>query len=144
MQVIITIHCCKTESLQDILFNFNAQHDCISGKCKIIQSTSHVMQERIETEKLKKVVEHSDDTHFFLNMHGLHNAHLIREVLPQCLVAPTNFVDDRVAFHRWLAAGLQITGVEKRALKQAKAVATRAKNKQVKEAAAIHTENQIT
>lgn len=97
-----------------------------------------MVQECIETEKLKKMVEHSDDTRFFLNMHALHNAHLIREALPRCLVAPTRFTDDRVAFHKQLAAGLQITGIEKRALKQAKAAATRAKNKQAKEAAAIH------
>ena len=103
-----------------------------------------MIQEHIETEKHKKVVEHSDDTHFFLNMHGLHNAHLIQEALTQHLVAPTCFVDDCVAFHRQSAASLQITGVEKQALNQAKAAATRAKNKQAKEAAVIHVDNQKT
>ncbi|KAJ3786078.1 hypothetical protein GGU10DRAFT_420697 [Lentinula aff. detonsa] len=134
MPILIDVKSVFSVRPKDILFNFNTQHDCINGKCKIIQSTSYVLQERIETEKFKKVVEHSDDTRFFLNMHGLHNAHLIREALPRHLVAPTHLIDDRVAFHKQLAAGLQITGVEKRALKKAKAAATRAKNKQAKEA----------
>ena len=69
-------------------------------------------------------------------MHGLHNAHLIQEALPRHLVTPTHFINNRVAFHKQLAAGLQISGVERCALKSAKAAATQAKNKQAKQAAA--------
>lgn len=65
-------------------------------------------------------------------MHSLHNPHLIRETLPRNLVRPTPHFADRRAKHNEFAAGLRVTGPEKRAQAVAKAKETRARNKQKK------------
>ncbi|KAJ6609432.1 hypothetical protein B0H10DRAFT_2166322 [Mycena sp. CBHHK59/15] len=51
----------------DIMFSFNAQPD-------------------VQTHQ-ERITVHSEEARFILNMHALHNAHLIREVLPQTLMA---------------------------------------------------------
>ncbi|KAF8994436.1 hypothetical protein BDZ89DRAFT_1172332 [Hymenopellis radicata] len=114
---------------EDVLFNFNAQHDCVSGGCVIGDSDHKQVQERLETDKPTKCIIHADDDCFHLNMHGIHNAHLIRELLPRNLVAPIPLQADRQAYHRALSLELQVTGPKKRAETQAKAKETREKNK---------------
>ncbi|THU81202.1 hypothetical protein K435DRAFT_565165, partial [Dendrothele bispora CBS 962.96] len=94
----------------DILFDFNAQHDCVSAGCQIGVSDTYVMQERMQTTKHKACVVHVDDGRYLLNMHALHNAHLIREALPRHLVAPVPLKSDRVEFHKQLSASLQVSG----------------------------------
>ncbi|THU75815.1 hypothetical protein K435DRAFT_706355, partial [Dendrothele bispora CBS 962.96] len=119
----------------DILFDFNAQHDCVSTGCQIGVSDTYVMQERMQTTKHKACIVHVNDGRYLLNMHALHNAHLIREALPRHLVAPVPLKSDRVEFHKQLSASLQVSGVEKRALTRTKAAETRERNKKAKEAA---------
>ena len=92
--------------------------------------TVAVHQERIVTDRTELQVAHSRDQRFILNMHGLHNAHLIREVLPRSLTAPTPYVQDRVTSHERFAAQLRETGPAKGAETQAKTKATKAKNKE--------------
>ncbi|KAF8994433.1 hypothetical protein BDZ89DRAFT_1179858 [Hymenopellis radicata] len=115
------------KSSNDVLFNFNAQHDCVSGGCVIGDSDHKQVQERLETDKPTKCIIHADDDCFHLNMHGIHNAHLIRELLPRNLVAPIPLQADRQAYHRALSLELQVTGPKKRAETQAKAKETREK-----------------
>ncbi|KAK0444640.1 uncharacterized protein EV420DRAFT_1721990 [Desarmillaria tabescens] len=119
---------------QDILFDFNAQHDCVTGHCQIGESTSYVMQERIKTAARQRCIVHTNHSQFHLNMHALHNAHLIREALPRHLVAPVPLRDCRAQFHQELSAKLQVSGAAKRALTRAKAKDTRERNKKAKEA----------
>ncbi|THV05527.1 hypothetical protein K435DRAFT_892109 [Dendrothele bispora CBS 962.96] len=119
----------------DILFDFNPQHDCVSTGCQIGVSDAYVMQERMQTTKHKACIAHVDDERYLLNMHALHNAHLIREALPRHLVAPVPLKSDRIEFHKQLSASLQVSGVEKRALTRTKAAETRERNKKAKEAA---------
>ncbi|KAJ3743058.1 hypothetical protein DFH05DRAFT_1401010 [Lentinula detonsa] len=88
---------------KEILFDFNAQHDCASGECKIDNSTEFVIQEHIKTAKNKKTVYHSDDIRYLMNMHALHNAHLVREVLPRSLVIPIPLQIHRNEFHEELS-----------------------------------------
>ncbi|KAK0447902.1 uncharacterized protein EV420DRAFT_1244648, partial [Desarmillaria tabescens] len=111
----------------DILFDFNAQHDCMFAHCEIKESDVYVRQERLETEVRAKHLAHNDDIRYLLNMHALHNAHLIRETLPRTLVAPIPYKPPavRAQFHRDVAASLQVSGPEKRAITQAKAKETR-------------------
>jgi hypothetical protein len=79
---------------------------------------------------------HSTAQQFILNLHALHNAHLIREVLPRSLTAPIPYLEDRVASHARFAAQLRETGPAKRAATKAKANATRQRNKEGKAATA--------
>ncbi|KAJ7778812.1 hypothetical protein DFH07DRAFT_865489 [Mycena maculata] len=116
-------------STTEIMFAFNAQHDCIPCKCRT--NTVPVRQERIITDRTELQINHTTEERFILNMHGLHNAHLIREVLPRTLTAPVPYLPDRVSSHRRFAAQLRETGPAKRAEIRAKTQATRAKNKQV-------------
>ncbi|THU95803.1 hypothetical protein K435DRAFT_819604 [Dendrothele bispora CBS 962.96] len=61
----------------DVLFDFNAQHDCVSGTCPIIETNQQVVQERLQTAMRQKGILHRDNQRYLLNTHALHNAHLI-------------------------------------------------------------------
>ncbi|KAJ7834421.1 hypothetical protein B0H13DRAFT_2240221 [Mycena leptocephala] len=105
---------------KDIMFEFNVQHDCVTCGCST--AAVPVLQERILTDR----------TEFILNMHGLHNPHLIREVLPRSLTSPVPYLQDRVASHNRFAEQLRVTGPAKCAATKAKTQATRARNRQHK------------
>ncbi|KAI0688378.1 hypothetical protein BC835DRAFT_1284746 [Cytidiella melzeri] len=115
---------------QSIQFIFNAQHDCRTGQCELADSDKVVIQERLRTKISVKSVVHRDDGRYILNMHALHNAHLVRSILPRSLTTPVALVPDWEAFHRQIAEGLQVSGPAKRAETQAKAKNTREKKKQ--------------
>lgn len=113
---------------QELLLSFNVQHDCVFSKCKM--DSVFIRQEGIITDLTELQVSHCAEQRFILNMHGLHNAHLIREILPRSLTAPTPYLPDRAASHDRFAAELRETGPAKRAETQAKTKATRDRNKQ--------------
>ncbi|KAF8064464.1 hypothetical protein FPV67DRAFT_1672161 [Lyophyllum atratum] len=117
---------------KDVSFIFNAQHDCETGGCTISNEAMFYQQERIQTTTPRKTISHAASDRYILNMHALHNAHLIRKVLPRHLTAPTPYRADQLVFHKELAAGLRVTGPAKRAASQAKAKATRERNKAAK------------
>lgn len=116
------------------MFAFNVQHDCFTSQCKT--QAMPVLQERIVTDRTELRMVHSTAQQFILNLHALHNAHLIREVLPRSLTAPIPYLEDRVASHARFAAQLRETGPAKRAATKAKANATRQRNKEGKAATA--------
>ncbi|KAJ7792622.1 hypothetical protein B0H14DRAFT_3094163 [Mycena olivaceomarginata] len=70
-----------TNQAVDLLFKFNAQHDCQHFSCCLVESAGP-RQERSQSKLTKKIISHSDNSRFLINMHALHNAHLIRETLP--------------------------------------------------------------
>ncbi|KAJ6632090.1 hypothetical protein B0H10DRAFT_2159562 [Mycena sp. CBHHK59/15] len=74
----------------DILFIFNVQHDCYGSKCPAVEDTESVIQERSATRKRQKVILHRDTNIYFINMHALHNADLLRDTLPQNPIAMPN------------------------------------------------------
>ncbi|EAU92084.2 hypothetical protein CC1G_09605 [Coprinopsis cinerea okayama7 len=114
----------------NVLFAFNAQHDCVSAGCSITeQGPKNVMQERISTSIPKPAIVHAQKPRYFLNTHSLHNLHLIRKTLPRELLQPTPFSIDSEAHRKSAAAKLRIIGPEKRAETQRKAQATREKNR---------------
>ncbi|KAJ7135192.1 hypothetical protein C8R43DRAFT_894348, partial [Mycena crocata] len=116
---------------EDLLFKFNAQHDCRFFACPLENSTGP-QQERLDSLLTQKTVVHSDDSRFLVNMHGLHNAHLIRDTLPRHLTEPKPYFHDRRAKHLEFAHALREVGPEKRAQATAKGLETKAKNKQTK------------
>ncbi|KAJ6590924.1 hypothetical protein B0H10DRAFT_2330640 [Mycena sp. CBHHK59/15] len=118
-------------SAKNILFKFNAQHDCRHCKCPFIE-VAGPRQERHASTLKRKAVNHSEDNRYHLNMHALHNAHLIREALPRHLTEPKPCFVDRRAKHSEFAAVLREIGPAKRQETAAKVKVTKQKNKQDK------------
>ncbi|KAJ7784239.1 hypothetical protein B0H16DRAFT_1295984 [Mycena metata] len=118
-------------SAKDILFKFNAQHDCHHCKCPFTD-VAGPRQERQASKLTRRVVSHNEDDRYHLNMHGLHNAHLIRETLPRELTAPEPCFSDCRSKHNEFAAALRETGPAKRAETVAKTQATKQRNKRDK------------
>lgn len=124
--------------LQQIRFIFNAQHDCLTEGCGI-EDAGFVRQERNITSRPRKAIVHQKQARFFLNMHGLHNAALIRQALPRQLSKPTHYLQNRTAKHREYAAEARKLSVAKRAEATARAKATRARKKAAAAAADTRT-----
>lgn len=112
---------------KNILFKFSAQHDCRKGQC-LPTAVRAQMQERQETTRKIHLIAHADDDYFVINLHGLHNATLLRKILPRSLTAPRPLFEDRKAQHFQIAATLRVTQTEKRARSAAKSKATREAN----------------
>ncbi|KAJ7889807.1 hypothetical protein B0H14DRAFT_2336591, partial [Mycena olivaceomarginata] len=93
----------------DILFKFNVQHDCPHFSCPLVDITGG-NQERQASKITRKMKAHSDDSRFHINLHALHNAHLIRETLPRHLTKPKPYFLDHEAKHSEFPAKLQETG----------------------------------
>ena len=99
-------------------------HDCRLGKCHP-SVLHHQMQERQETSRTVSLISHEGDGCFVINMHALHNATLLHNILPRHLTAPKYLYTDRMAQHHEVAAQLRVTQVEKRARTAVKSKATR-------------------
>ncbi|KAJ6600335.1 hypothetical protein DFH09DRAFT_1497797 [Mycena vulgaris] len=102
-----------------ILFRFSAQHDCRLADCQATALRA-IMQERIETSRTMKLLEHANDTHFLINTAGLHNATLLRRLLPRALTVPRPLYTDRKAHHKEVAARLRVSQKSRRAQTQEK------------------------
>lgn len=117
-----------TMNTQAILFIFSVQHDCRLAKCPT-SALCPQLQERRETTWMQHLVDHADDNHFLINLYGLHNANMIRSILPRHLYAPQPLYSDWKAHHIMLAGKLRVTQKNKRAATQAKRKATIAAKK---------------
>lgn len=115
---------------KDILFHFNAQHDCREAKCPIVKQA--VKQGRKEVARQQDTITHKGDNRHIINMHALHNAHLIRETLPRHFTKPEYVFPDRRAKHDELADALRRVNPIRRAEAVAKAAETRLRKKQTK------------
>ncbi|KAJ7165182.1 hypothetical protein C8R46DRAFT_859502, partial [Mycena filopes] len=126
MPVLSNIH----RMVMALLFKFNCQHDCLRHKCKFVESCDVRRQGRIITAATQlPLAVHTVDDDYLVNMHALHNAHLIRDTLPREFTAPRPYLTDRIAKHNELAAQLRISGPVKRAETVAKRADTLQKNK---------------
>lgn len=81
----------------------NVQHDCISARCTA-SGEREVMQERTVSGVVERCWEHkySHSDRFVLNMHSLHNPHLLRRALRprrRALTAPIPIYPDRWKQH---------------------------------------------
>ncbi|KAL6304046.1 hypothetical protein BKA93DRAFT_817730 [Sparassis latifolia] len=88
----------------DIEFSFNAQHNCRECKCSASGERPR-KQERQDTTINDRFIEHKSDDHFIINLHSLHNPHLIRRLLPRYLTAPIAVYADREQKHAEQAQG---------------------------------------
>ncbi|KAJ7916032.1 hypothetical protein B0H13DRAFT_2323730 [Mycena leptocephala] len=116
-----------------IQFSFNVQHDCRASECDA-SGVAHQMQERQQSDKTIHSIVHKDDTRFIINLHGFHNARLLRKYLGVALTKPRPLFAERRRRHDELSAILTVTQKAKRAATQEKAAATREKNKAAKAA----------
>jgi len=72
---------------------------------------------------------HSPHDKFFINLHALHNAWRLREVLPRNITEPVPYVANREEFHHEMARKLQKTNPQKRVKAKEKAKDTREQKK---------------
>jgi len=114
--------------VQSISFIFNAQHDCEDGNCSYTVNSTSTHNDQA-TAKVEKKMIHSNHDKFFINLHALHNAWRIREVLPRNLTEPVSYITNREEFHREMARKLQKTNPQKRAKAKEKAKDTRERKK---------------
>ncbi|KAJ6615778.1 hypothetical protein B0H10DRAFT_1800814, partial [Mycena sp. CBHHK59/15] len=73
-----------------VVFSFNAQHDC---RAMSVLCQSNAMNPRswhlpAVSNTIIHSIMHKDDTRFIINMHGFHNARLLRKYLPVALTKP--------------------------------------------------------
>ena len=57
----------------------NVQHDCERGACSREPLVAQV-QERQTTSRTIETIKHSTDGHYIVNMHVLHNPHILRKL----------------------------------------------------------------
>ncbi|KAJ7239093.1 hypothetical protein C8J57DRAFT_1086586, partial [Mycena rebaudengoi] len=120
----------------DILFLYNAQHDCYGSKCLSVAGAENTVQEHHITNQTQTAIRHVDTDIYFIDLHGLHNPHLLRDTLPRNLTAPANYFSDHEQKHKECAARIRVSGPAKPAAAAKKSKETRKKNKQTKAARA--------
>ncbi|KAJ7628494.1 hypothetical protein FB45DRAFT_1028581 [Roridomyces roridus] len=101
---------------EDVLFLFNAQHDCAGGKCSAT-GVRRLTQEREETNITEAAIEHTTHARYIINTSAFHNAHLLRRILPRDLIHPMPAFaneDERTAAHIRYATQLRGTTSRKR------------------------------
>ncbi|KAI0054541.1 hypothetical protein BV25DRAFT_1922595 [Artomyces pyxidatus] len=108
-------------------FTLNVQHDCVRAECKT-ENTAVEIQDREKTTRTISTVKHDDDSHYIVNLHALHNPHVIRKVFPDNLVSVEMFVSpaDRRKLHDELSARLRANIAEKQRIAAAKRAITQA------------------
>ncbi|KAJ6537152.1 hypothetical protein B0H19DRAFT_962799, partial [Mycena capillaripes] len=104
-------------------------HDCRACGCDA-SGVTRQMQERQESDTIIHSIVHKDDARFIINMHGFHNAGLLRKYLPVALTKPRPLFPHRRQRHDELAANLAVTQKQKRTVTQEKAAATRERTRQ--------------
>ncbi|KAK7437483.1 hypothetical protein VKT23_018555 [Stygiomarasmius scandens] len=122
-----------TVAPEDILFLISVQHDCRLSKC-LASGSQVVRQERKDTLQRVLVIKHANDDAFVINTHALHNATLLRQLLPRPLTEPRYIYQDRVTYHHSVSREYRAVAGKKRDSTAEKRKATREKNKQAKAA----------
>ncbi|KAJ7835757.1 hypothetical protein B0H14DRAFT_2363210, partial [Mycena olivaceomarginata] len=72
---------------KSIQFSFNVQHDCRASECDA-SGVTRQMQERQQSDTIIHSIVHKDYTRFITNLHGFHNARLLRKYVPLTLTKP--------------------------------------------------------
>lgn len=108
------------------MFDFNAQHDCRLAKCEAT-GVRPVMQERVQSGVTETFIIHNTVIdRYLINLHALHNAHLVRATLPRDLTVPIPYAPDHITHRTTIAANLRSVQDAKRAKTAAKAAAKKA------------------
>jgi hypothetical protein len=86
------------DSVQNIKFDFNTQHDCFSAGCEAT-GVRLVMQERVESDKTEDFIIHAQLDRFIINTTSFHNPHLVCATVSHDLWAPIPLFENRRAKH---------------------------------------------
>ena len=79
----------------------NVQHDCERGACSR-KPLDVQIQERQKTSRVVETIKHSPDGRYIVNMHVLHNPHILRKLFDrESYSIPA--IDDRVSLHKQYA-----------------------------------------
>ncbi|KAI0644697.1 hypothetical protein C8Q79DRAFT_912903 [Trametes meyenii] len=103
---------------QELLCAINVQHNCSSSTCTA-SGTQVVRQERESTSQSRTVLLHSNSPLYVVNMHALHNQHLLARALPESLRTPASYFTDRTALHTAAAESLRDGKLRKKIAKEA-------------------------
>ena len=80
----------------------NVQHDCERGDCTR-EPLEVQTQERQKTSRAVETIKHSPDGRYIVNMHVLHNPHILRKLFDrESYSIPA--IDDRVSLHKKCAS----------------------------------------
>ncbi|THU88819.1 hypothetical protein K435DRAFT_729596 [Dendrothele bispora CBS 962.96] len=120
-----------TVEITDILFRVSVQHDCRLNHCQLTGKKA-VRQERKETSQHVAVLAHVNDDNFIINTHALHNATLLRQLLPRALTEPRPLRENRQAYHLEVSKKYQDDQEKKRKATSEKRKATAERNRQAK------------
>jgi hypothetical protein len=67
--------------LKDIVCGVNIQHDCSYSKCSDYASQT-ILQDKVETSRIRSIISHNNVNQFILNTYSLHNYASITAVIP--------------------------------------------------------------
>ncbi|KAH6874840.1 hypothetical protein BKA70DRAFT_1449269 [Coprinopsis sp. MPI-PUGE-AT-0042] len=97
-----------TVRAQDILFDYNVQHDCVTARCQA-SGEWPAKQERKDSGKTDSFIVHVVDIQrYVINTHAFHNAHLLRTIDGlRLLLKPKLLYPDRQQHHQSSAATLR-------------------------------------
>ncbi|KAJ3560563.1 hypothetical protein NP233_g10753 [Leucocoprinus birnbaumii] len=87
---------------KDILFDYNVQHDCYTGRCAATGQVP-IRQERADTGATRGIIVHAPIEQYIINTHSFHNAHLVHKAVSHHLIAPIPRYSDRSNHHREMA-----------------------------------------
>ncbi|KAF9044483.1 hypothetical protein BJ165DRAFT_1347605, partial [Panaeolus papilionaceus] len=132
---------------KDILFNFNAQHDCRKAQCTNT-GRRNVVHERVQIDQTEACIQHNPLNEYLINTHSLHNAHLLRDSLPRDLITPLPFREHQREYHDQIANQLremQLNKQEAAAQRKAEKAAesNSRKRQQTSDEAGMNTEDQM-
>ncbi|KAF8148461.1 hypothetical protein B0H34DRAFT_679784 [Crassisporium funariophilum] len=119
-RVLVVLDVFEVTSSRHNIFGMPVLHDCHHAGCTA-SGNRPLVQERIQTRLTETYVEHKPLHRYIINTHAFHNAHLIRQALPQDLTRPIPFLADRRSHHNKIAQDLRTTQDSKRAATSLKA-----------------------
>ncbi|KAL1694690.1 hypothetical protein GGG16DRAFT_46832 [Schizophyllum commune] len=128
---------------KSVLFLINVQHDCRAFGCAA-DGFRNVIQERRETDLTVAVIKHRSDDGYIINMHSIHNRHLLNRVLPPSLTRPVPLFENRQQRLQGLAVELASKLKVKRDTTKAKTAETKRRKKEALEKEAAGDNNAVT
>ena len=96
-------------------FDFNVQHDCPSAGCSATGKRARRQERVVSDDVFDDTIEQRDVDEWIINVHSLHNGHLLRARVRPELISPAREVpiEERQRRHREIASVLR-PGQDKR------------------------------
>ena len=111
---------------QNVRLVLNVQHDCERCGCEIGDVKVEIQEREATTNTVQGVI-HTDDDHFIVNVHSLHNPQVNRGLFKAEFYAPPS-IHDRQTLHHNLAAIIRENEKKKAATRKSKMTLVKATN----------------